>query len=133
MAGRLVRKKGKSAGSAPGTLVYTGKASTQPSNWQLIQYDNDVIEDCRVNDLSRLPSQSSGRVRWLSISGLSGVAPVEQLGKLFNLHPLVLEDILNTDHRPKVEAYPDYLFVVFKMLYFHTESREIRAEQNTSL
>ena len=129
MAGRLVRKKGKKAGSAPGTLVYTGQAPSQASVWQLLQYDSHRIEDKTLTDLAQLPAQPAGMVRWLNSCGLSGVAPVEQLGKAFNLHPLVLEDMLNTDHRPKVEAHADYLFIVFKMLYFQLDSREIRAEQ----
>ncbi|MCC5825958.1 magnesium/cobalt transporter CorA [Alkalimonas sp.] len=129
MAGRLVRKKGKKAGSAPGTLVYTGHPSSQASIWQLLQYDSSRMLDDTLTDLGQLPAQPTGMVRWLNICGLTGVAPVEQLGKQFNLHPLVLEDMLNTDHRPKVEAHPDYLFIVFKMLHFHPESREIRAEQ----
>ncbi|MEN3159498.1 magnesium/cobalt transporter CorA [Alkalimonas sp. NCh-2] len=129
MAGRLVRKKGKKAGSAPGTLVYTGNASSQDVSWQLVQYNSNLLQDDTLTDLQQLPSQPVGMVRWLNLCGLAGIAPVEQLGKQFNLHPLVLEDMLNTDHRPKVEAHPDYLFIVFKMLHFHPDNREIRAEQ----
>ncbi|SEA67001.1 magnesium/cobalt transporter CorA [Alkalimonas amylolytica] len=129
MAGKLVRKKGKKAGSAPGTLVFSGASPDAEAHWQLLQYNLDSIEQLNLSSLQQLPPAKPDSVRWLNLCGLPGIAPIEQLGQVFSLHPLVLEDMLNTDHRPKVEAHPDYLFVVFKMLRFHPDSREIRAEQ----
>jgi magnesium transporter len=68
-------------------------------------------------------------VSWINADGVHDVKLVEALGHGLGLHPLVMEDILNTDQRPKVEAYGDYLYIVIKMLHFDGETREIRPEQ----
>src|SRR5690606_5363633 len=52
------------------------------------------------------------------IDGLSNTAEIEKLGKYYDLHPLILEDIVNTNQRPKIDEYQDFIFVVVKMLYF---------------
>jgi magnesium transporter len=68
-------------------------------------------------------------VTWINIDGLHEVDSIEKLGKHFDLHPLVLEDILNTAQRPKVEVFDSYIFVVLKMLYLSEIKREIVFEQ----
>ncbi|HKK12739.1 MAG TPA: magnesium/cobalt transporter CorA, partial [Flavobacteriaceae bacterium] len=55
---------------------------------------------------------------WININGLNNLDSIEQLGSHYNIHPLTLEDIGNTLHRPKIDEFDDYLFIVFKMLYF---------------
>jgi len=68
-------------------------------------------------------------VTWVNIDGLHDIEIMEKIGKHFGLHPLVLEDILNTEQRPKIEDFDDYIFVVLKMLYYDENEGEIRAEQ----
>ncbi|MBK6775476.1 MAG: hypothetical protein IPG74_06380 [Flavobacteriales bacterium] len=65
----------------------------------------------------------------MDIDGLDDDKVVTQTGERFNLHPLLLEDVLNTDHRPKVEEYQDTLFVVVKMLSLDEETGGIQNEQ----
>ncbi len=68
-------------------------------------------------------------VTWINVEGIHEVKVVEKLGSCFGLHPLVLEDILNTDQRPKMEVYGDYLYIVLKMLYDGDENRPVEGEQ----
>jgi magnesium transporter len=68
-------------------------------------------------------------VTWINVDGLHDTAMLEEIGQLFDLHPLVLEDILNTQQRPKSEDYEKHIFVVLKMLSFADESPYIRSEQ----
>jgi magnesium transporter len=75
------------------------------------------------------PYRDSSNVTWINITGLADVGIIEKIGTHFNLHPLILEDILNTGQRPKTEDYGDYVFVVLKMLYFGEETTKITAEQ----
>jgi magnesium transporter len=56
-------------------------------------------------------------VSWINVNGLHDIEIIQQVGDCQGLHPLVLEDILNTDQRPKLEDYGDYLYIVLKMLY----------------
>ncbi|MDR2178542.1 MAG: magnesium/cobalt transporter CorA [Treponema sp.] len=53
---------------------------------------------------------------WINMSGLDNIAEVNRLAEFFHIHPLTVEDILDTNHRPKVEEFDDYLFVVLKSI-----------------
>jgi magnesium transporter len=68
-------------------------------------------------------------VCWLDIDGINSERLLRALGERFGLHHLMLEDILNTDHRPKVEEYQDALFVVAKMISIDKETEGIENEQ----
>ncbi|HDR46993.1 MAG TPA: magnesium/cobalt transporter CorA, partial [Geoalkalibacter subterraneus] len=78
---------------------------------------------------SCLPLRDTDSISWINVEGLHQVEVIETLGQGFGLHPLVLEDILNTDQRPKVEIYDDYIFIVVKMLLYDTEHEGVRTEQ----
>lgn len=130
MARKLVKKRGKKVGAAPGTLVHVGDKPDTAAGIRLIEYDQDHFRDQRLSELSACPTFKSGpRVAWINVDGVHEVQTVEYLGQCLKLHPLVMEDILNTDQRPKIEAYDDYLYIVIKMLQYEEHSHEIRAEQ----
>jgi magnesium transporter len=98
---------------------------------QLLRYgpDND-LSDLETADLSScLPFDAAYPVNWLNISTGKQVGILEGIGSQLNIHPLVLEDILNTNQRPKVEDYGDYLFIELNMLSWDGETSRINAEQ----
>ena len=66
---------------------------------------------------------------YLHVTGVHHVDVIEQIGQQYGLHPLLLEDIVNTDQRPKVEDYGDYLFLVLKMIHYDEATTEVRSEQ----
>jgi magnesium transporter len=68
-------------------------------------------------------------VTWINVAGLHEVKIIEKIGELFELHPLLLEDTLNTEHRPKFEDFGAWILIVLKMLYFDQEHGGIKAEQ----
>jgi magnesium transporter len=68
-------------------------------------------------------------VTWVHVDGVHRVETLEKVGSCFQLHPLVLEDILNTDQRPKMEDYGQDLFIVLKMLNYDEKTGQIAAEQ----
>jgi magnesium transporter len=72
---------------------------------------------------------SPGQISWINLDGVHDAAPVEALGKRYHLHPLMLEDIMNTAQRPKQEEYGDYIFIVLKMLFIDSQSGQISSEQ----
>jgi magnesium transporter len=65
----------------------------------------------------------------MNVDGLHQVEILEKLGECYGLHPLVLEDILNTDQRPKMEDYGEYIYIVLKALDYNDKSNEIETEQ----
>ncbi|MCG6534124.1 MAG: magnesium/cobalt transporter CorA, partial [Syntrophales bacterium LBB04] len=76
------------------------------------------------------PLKEQPTVTWINIDGIHDIKMVEQMGEMFGIHPLILEDILNTDQRPKIEDNGDYIFIVLKMLFDRgIASDEIFTEQ----
>jgi magnesium transporter len=118
-----------SPGMPPATLsphLVDGKAR-KPAI-QLIEYDGDHIEERDITDISELAAHLDNKITWINIDGLGDIEALTLLGEKFNLHPLSLEDVLNTGQRPKVESNPDYVFVVAQMVY-QDASHTIRSEQ----
>jgi magnesium transporter len=68
-------------------------------------------------------------VTWINIDGVHDVEVIEKIGRHFDIHPLVLEDILHTGQRPKMENFESYLFIVIRMLYYDDEKHETTSEQ----
>lgn len=130
MSRKLVKKRGKKAGAPPGTLVHVGDRPGEDVRVRVIDYDQDHLDDNRLPVSGKIGELRDSRsVSWVHVDGVHQVDVIEQLGNQLGLHPLVMEDILNTDQRPKIEVYDDYLFIVLKLLTYDAASREVRAEQ----
>ncbi len=132
MPRKLIRKPAKKIGAAPGTLVYTGAKKIEQARIRVIDYNAEQLTETEipVADVGKCcPLKDTGTVSWINVDGLHEVNVIETLGGCYGLHPLVMEDILSTEQRPKVEAYQDYLFIVIRMLHFDAEKNEIKSEQ----
>jgi magnesium transporter len=93
-------------------------------------YDESQFQEKTINTIEdSLPLRDKPSVTWLDIDGVHQPELIEQVGKHFNVHPLVLEDIANTGQRPKIEDYEDYLFIVLRMLRFDEKENETKTEQ----
>lgn len=111
----------ETAGLPPGTARYSGDQEPTLATYSIYSYDEAgavmrIPED--VNELVALVDPDV--VNWINVNGLSGGA-VEKLCGLLGIHPLVIEDILTTEHRPKLENFDDYLFLITKMLILHDD------------
>src|SRR4030042_1132095 len=127
---KLIKKRSKKAGLPPGTLVHIGEKGVGEPKVTLIDYDEANFEEREVKAAEEcFPFKEKPTVTWINVEGVHQVEVVEKLGNCFGLHPLVLEDILNTDQRPKMEIYGDYIYIVVKMLYGSDPNRLVEAEQ----
>ncbi len=127
---RLIKEISKKAGTVPGTLVHIGESKTEKVKITIINYDeSDFREKIARSAQECIDSVNEKGVTWINIDGVHDVDLVSDLGKAFNIHPLVLEDIVNTGQRPKFDDFEDYIFVVLKMLYKEHKSHDITAEQ----
>ncbi|HJV36791.1 magnesium/cobalt transporter CorA [Geomonas sp.] len=127
---RHVRNRSKKAGAAPGTLVHLGREKAGATKIDVIEYDATSLSKHHVTSLAQCqPIKSSPTVTWINVDGVSNVEILRQFGSCYGIHPLVLEDILATDQRSKVEDYDDYLYVVLKMIGFDETSGAITSEQ----
>ncbi|NLC03594.1 MAG: magnesium/cobalt transporter CorA [Tissierellia bacterium] len=79
-------------------------------------YDMERFERNELLDLASLVLPMDNSVKWLEVTSLDNVGLIEEIGQKFNIHPLVIEDILNQDHMPKVEDYESYLFLILEGL-----------------
>ena len=124
------KKYSKKIGLPPGTLVYVGKDTEQNSSFDLIEYLNEEYVQKEISSINEIePCVDNHLNSWINLIGLSNIETISQTGKIFNLHPLLLEDVLNTDHRPKVEEYESQLFCVLKMIKHNAETNQIEIEQ----
>ncbi len=130
MVPRFVKRVSKKIGLSPGTLVHIGKKKIEKVKITIIDYDETQLQEKEAKTIEEcFPFKDLPTVTWVNIDGLHDIGVMEKIGKHFGLHPLVMEDILNTDQRPKIEDFDDYIFVVLKMLYFDEDEEEVRAEQ----
>jgi len=127
---RLLKKTSKTAGLPPGTLIHIGEKKTEKVKITIIDYNEAQFQEKECKNVEEcFPFKDKPTVTWINVDGIHQIEIIEKLGKQFGIHPLVLEDILNTGQRPKSEDFEDYLFIVLKMLYQDEKENEIMAEQ----
>ncbi|WP_040249022.1 magnesium/cobalt transporter CorA [Psychroserpens mesophilus] len=109
----------KASNLPPGTMAYKGKKTSLKTVIDIINYSNQTFTKLDCNDVEDgFHFEGNEQVTWININGLNNIEDIEKLGTHYKLHPLTLEDIVNTSQRPKLEEFENYFFVVFKMLYF---------------
>lgn len=109
-------------GAPPGTLVYYGEDQTDKVKITLIEYsEKEFIEKDFYNFSECVDHVDPSMVRWINVDGVHDVELVEKIGKHFNIHPLTLEDVVNTNQRAKFEDYDNYVVAIMKMIYYDTE------------
>ncbi len=114
----------------PESLIYTGNKKEVPVVITVFEYDKGQYNEYRLKNLKKCPDFSKrGQSYWLNLNGLCDEGVVKRLGDCFDIHPLVLEDILNVEQRPKIEDFGDYLFVVLKMFSFDEKKKSLNSEQ----
>lgn len=126
----LLKKARTKVAQSPGNLTFIGESSgPRGSTITHLQYTE---AQCRfipvgeIEDLKITPDESS--IHWINVRGLDNANVVEKIGQRFNIHPLTLEDILNTFQNPKIEEHEDYLYVQMKFLHWHPESGILESE-----
>lgn len=124
------QKRPRKAGLPPGTLVHLGPQKEGPIKITLFDYDANSFIEQDIHDVQECyPFRDKPSVTWINVDGVHKSEVIEDLGKNFVLHPLVVEDIVYTNQRPKMEDYGDYLYIVLKMLHKSRQGEGFVAEQ----
>ncbi|MCL7415908.1 MAG: magnesium/cobalt transporter CorA [ANME-2 cluster archaeon] len=127
---RFFKKVHRKAGLPPGTLEHVGEKKVETVKICIIDYDEAHFEEKEAMTVEEcFPFKETPTVTWINIDGLHEVNIIEKVGQLFEMHPLVMEDILHTGQRPKCEDFDSYIFIVLKMLLFEEAKNIIQAEQ----
>ena len=129
---KLTKKRSKKAGLPPGTLIHIGEKKTEKVKITIIEYDEMHFREQEAKTIEEcfpLKDKNRPTVACINIDGIHQSEILGKLGEGFGLHPLSVEDILNTDQRPKIEEFEGYNYIVLKTLQFHGNDGEIIAEQ----
>lgn len=117
-------------GLEPGELVHVGERKPQHPHATIIRYDGHRFEETEIDINHEFPRISSGPgVTWVNVIGVADQAVLERVGASCGLHGLVLEDIMNTDQRVKVEDFEEYLYIVVRAIEYVEETNRIVSEQ----
>ncbi|CCI22850.1 MAG: magnesium/cobalt transporter CorA [Microcystis sp. M015S2] len=115
-------------GSEPGTLIIEPDA--KPSRIILIDYDEDnAVRKVDITPNACAPYIGTNTVSWMDIQGLGSETVLKQVGEIFNLHPLLLEDVVNVPQRPKLEDYNNQLLVISQMVRLKEDESGFDTEQ----
>lgn len=117
----------------PGSVVFKGNQKVERIGIHYLKYDSEHLTEQKLDnqtDITFLQSASE-MVDWYDIRGLHDTRLIETLGKTFEIHPLILEDIVDTDQRPKFEEYEKGFFLVIRALSFDKDQEEMNVEHVT--
>jgi magnesium transporter len=126
---RKPRGSGITTGMAPGTMVFIGEQKQDKARIDVIDYSDTMVDERRDVSVNQcgLFAKAPG-VTWINVNGIHDIGLIEALGKCFDLHPLTLEDIVNTAQRLKIEEFPNYMFIVLKMMKFNEAANSVEIE-----
>ena len=115
-------------GGVPGELKHHAEASE--TSVQVLKYNRYTINQHEVDQIADIEGLlSDDSIIWVNVNGLSDLETLKQLGKIFNLHQLAVEDVANVCQRPKVEEYDDHLFVVLQVISRCPDNRHLQSQQ----
>lgn len=126
---REIHGSGVKTGMAPGTMVFIGERKQENARVDVVAYSDTALEEVRDASVSQCGefTRAPG-VTWVHVTGVHDVGLIEEIGRSLDLHPLTLEDIVNTGQRLKVEEFPGYLFVVLKMVAIDEAGKNLAIE-----
>lgn len=126
-----IGNRAKKVGLPPGSLVYVGKhEKTQKPVITVMEYDGETFSERQVEHVEELlPLKPAPMTTWINVDGVHDEDTLAEFGKAFDLHPLLLEDILNTDQRPKTEFTEHRIYVILKMFDFDQVQKSLLPEQ----
>ncbi|HJX70645.1 MAG TPA: magnesium/cobalt transporter CorA [Bacteroidales bacterium] len=110
----------KKVGQDPGSLIYTGDALSKPTKIELVKYNAEMISTNVFEDTNAVMKQvNSEFVNWIHFDNINNPALIDEIGSIFKIHALTLEDVLDIEHLPKVEESDNHLFLTMKHVKFN--------------
>ena len=127
---RYTKKRSKKAWMSPGTLMHIGEQKAGDIEITVIDYNESALQETTLQKIEEcFVLKDKPTVTWINLEGVHDAALIEKLGACFGIHPLTLEDILNTDQRPKLDDMENYIYLVLKMLQCNDHGTAIISEQ----
>lgn len=124
------KKRSSKSGLPPGTAIHIGEQKLENMSLTALVYSDQTCQEIQTKRVEEVLSLATNPAnKWITVQGIHHIEGLQQLGAAFNLHPLVMEDIVNTDQRPKIEDYGDYLFLVMKAVVRQSATQSLMVEQ----
>ncbi len=125
------KSRRKKTGLPPGSVVFVGNQKVDKVFIHHLQYEDEILNEQTFDNHAQITFHESAEeeVDWYDIRGLHDTDLIESIGKTFKIHPLILEDVVNTHQRPKYEEYENGIFILFRALSFDKDQLEIKTEQ----
>ena len=124
------KKRSSKSGLPPGTAIHIGEQKLEVMSLTALVYSDQTCQEIQTNRVEEVvPLATNPANKWITVQGIHHIEGLQQLGAAFGLHPLVMEDIVNTDQRPKIEDYGDYLFLVMKAVAGSNHAQSLMVEQ----
>jgi magnesium transporter len=127
---KFIKRRAKKIGLPPGTPVFVGEKKIEKAKITIIDYDEKQFQEKEAKTIEEcFPFKDTPTVTWINVDGVHQVDIIENIGRHFELHPLIQEDIMNTEQRPKMEDFECYIYIVLKVLYYDEKKNETKIEQ----
>ena len=127
---RFLKKRDRGIGRSPASLVFIGEEKMAQARIRVIDYTPDRLEERELDSLEGATRyRGTETVTWINVDGLQDLDLMARIQTTLGLHPLMMEDILNTGQRPKLDDFDDYLFVALKMLRYEPAEERVIGEQ----
>ncbi len=125
-----LNRRAKKSGLPPGTLVHIGEKREEAVLITYMDYDEQHFEEKQgVSVEECFPFKDTDTITWINIDGIDEIPIIEKIGKAYDLHPLILEDIATAGQRPKFDNYDKYVYIVLKMLTYNDTNHAVESEQ----
>jgi len=117
-------------GEVPGTLHHTGEKLTQEPIITIIDFNQEEFNEHKTTSWDECaPSERTDIVRWIHVQGVHDIELIQKIGVNFKIHPLILEDIVHTQQRPKVELLSDSIYIILRSFEYGTDDKILDSEQ----
>ena len=127
---KISHRRSRKAGLPPGSLVHIGDKKAERTKITIIDYDGETFQEKEAKSIEECCAlKDTPTVSWINIDGVHDSRLISDLGSRFGVHPLILEDIMTTAQRPKMEDMGDYIYIVVRMLDLVNKKKEVRSEQ----
>ncbi|TYB32575.1 MAG: magnesium/cobalt transporter CorA [Flexistipes sinusarabici] len=125
-----LKRTSKKFGKAPGTLEYTGDYKAEPTKIMMYSFDSENFSENEIDDVQELKRElPKDKINWIRLHGFRDISKIRQIGEMFDINSLVLEDTLNPYQRAKVEDLGNYLYITLKVFEGGKTLYDINAHQ----
>jgi len=129
---KIAVSQSSKSGLPPGTLIHVGDRDPAPTHVRYFVFNENFAEEIHPASPDELSSDPDS-VTWIKVSGLADIDQIKQIGEVLSIHPLTLEDILNTNQRPKYEDFDNYLYLVLKIIRIENNGDANPSESNADI